>query len=119
MSNNNRFNAYAVLGVHRGSGDGEIHTAFTRLCSTFHPDRGGNPHAFIAVTAAYRDIKNEERRVKLDELMAFTCNPCKRCGNKGCLIVYGKRKSTTICPDCRGSGFTTRSWYEEQRQRKG
>lgn len=108
--NNERFNAYAVLNMHRGSTDAEIKEAFRRACQELHPDRDtGNVQEFMKVTAAYHDIKNEVKRSALAELMRFTAVECDTCKSKGYAKKYGKGAVTTACATCKGCGFVPKA----------
>lgn len=103
---NERFNAYSILGMHRGSTDADIKAAFREACQRLHPDRDtGNVQEFMQVTAAYHDIKNESKRNALAELMRFTAVECEACKSKGYSKKYGKNAVTTACASCRGCGF--------------
>ena len=61
---------YEVLGVSRGSGEGEIKSAFRRLAKECHPDRcNGDPNAekrFKEVNEAYEALKDPQRRAAYD-----------------------------------------------------
>jgi len=61
---------YEVLGVSRGSGEGEIKSAFRRLAKECHPDRcNGDPNAekrFKEVNEAYDALKDPQRRAAYD-----------------------------------------------------
>lgn len=105
--NAQRFNAYKVLGVHRGSSDEEIKAAFREACGRLHPDReNGNAEGFMEVTAAYHDVKNENKRAALADLMAFTANKCGTCDGKGFKKKLVKRKPVmSACDDCGGCGY--------------
>ena len=105
--NNERFNAYKVLGMHRGSTDADIKEAFRRACQELHPDRDtGNVQEFMKVTAAYHDIKNESKRNALAELMRFTAVECGECGSKGYKATRTKAgKVMQPCGACNGCGF--------------
>ena len=57
---------YEVLGLSRGSGEGEIKSAFRRLAKECHPDRcNGDPNAekrFKELNEAYEALKDPQRR---------------------------------------------------------
>lgn len=108
--NTERFNAYKVLNVHRGSSDADIKEAFRTACQRLHPDRDtGNVQEFMQVTAAYHDIKNEQKRNALAELMRFTAVECEACKGKGYSKKYGKAAVTTACAGCGGCGFVPKA----------
>ena len=50
---------YVILGTPRGSSRRRVKEAFRALVHRAHPDRGGDPEAFVRLCVAYRDILDE------------------------------------------------------------
>jgi curved DNA-binding protein CbpA len=52
---------WAVLGVEPGATREVITRAFRLRALETHPDRGGDPEAYIAVRAAYERLRHRQR----------------------------------------------------------
>lgn len=57
---------YKVLGVERGATPEDIKSAYRRLASKNHPDRGGSTAAFQEIQSAYDILSNPENRAAYD-----------------------------------------------------
>lgn len=58
---------YEVLGVPKDADEAAIKKAFRRRSKEAHPDRhGGDERKMVAITVAYRTLKNRERRKYYD-----------------------------------------------------
>ncbi len=57
---------YQILGVARTASDAEIKTAYRRLASQHHPDKGGDTKKFQEVEEAYRVLSNPNTRAEHD-----------------------------------------------------
>jgi DnaJ-class molecular chaperone len=53
---------YQILGVTRTASEAEIKTAYRRLASQHHPDKGGDTKKFQEVEEAYRVLSNPNTR---------------------------------------------------------
>lgn len=56
------FDPYALLGIARSASEAVIKTAYRRAVQTAHPDRGGDPDAFIAIVRAFGLLSDPESR---------------------------------------------------------
>lgn len=63
-------NPYDVLGVGRNATPEEIKSAYRKLASKHHPDRGGDTKAFQEIQAAYDTLSNPEKRQAFDNPMS-------------------------------------------------
>lgn len=61
------FDPYAVLGLTRAAGPAQIKAAYRRAAQTAHPDRGGDPAAFIAIVKAFGLLSDPDARRLYDE----------------------------------------------------
>jgi curved DNA-binding protein CbpA len=61
------FDPYDVLGVARGAGAAALKSAYRARVQTAHPDRGGDPEAFILITRAFGVLADPEARRLYDE----------------------------------------------------
>jgi curved DNA-binding protein CbpA len=61
------FDPYAVLGVSRSASAASLKSAYRARVQTAHPDRGGDPDAFILVTRAFGVLTDPEARRLFDE----------------------------------------------------
>lgn len=52
---------WQLLRVRHGASRDEVTSSFRQLAATHHPDRGGNPDAFAALTAAYHEALEASR----------------------------------------------------------
>jgi curved DNA-binding protein CbpA len=60
-------NPYDELGVARNAPKSEIKRAYRAKAKQKHPDRGGSPAEFAALSRAYRLLASPERRARFDE----------------------------------------------------
>jgi curved DNA-binding protein CbpA len=70
-------NLYEVLGLYaQGHVDADIiKAAYRRLSKQYHPDKGGDPAIFNAITKAYDVLSNPERRKRYDETGEYEDKP--------------------------------------------
>lgn len=61
------FDPYDLLGISRAANAQAIKTAYRQRVQTAHPDRGGDPEAFIAVARAFSLLSDPEARKLYDE----------------------------------------------------
>lgn len=61
------FDPYDVLGVGRAAATAEIKLAYRRKVQVVHPDRGGDPDAFILVVRAFGLLSDPDARRLFDE----------------------------------------------------
>ena len=57
---------YKILGVNRNSTDKEIKTAYRKLASQHHPDKGGDTTRFQEIQTAYDTLSDPSRRQQYD-----------------------------------------------------
>ena len=65
------FDPYATLGVARGADAAAVKAAYRARVQTAHPDRGGDPAAFIALVRAFDLLSDPEARRLYDETGIF------------------------------------------------
>jgi len=53
---------YNLLGVTKESSKSEVHKAYLKLARTKHPDKGGSPEEFQAITQAHDVLYDDEKR---------------------------------------------------------
>ncbi len=54
-----------VLGVAEGASKADIRAAYRQKARVLHPDKGGDPNAFLKVQRAYRElVKGEDRNIR-------------------------------------------------------
>lgn len=58
---------YVVLGVSKDAGHEQIKKAHRKLAMKHHPDQGGDPVAFRAISAAWKVLSNPEAKKYYDE----------------------------------------------------
>lgn len=61
------FDPYLILGLSRAATAGAIKTAYRQRVQVAHPDRGGDPTAFIAIVKAFGLLSDPEARKLYDE----------------------------------------------------
>lgn len=61
------FDPYALLGVSRTANAAAIKSAYRTQVQTAHPDRGGDPQAFILIVKAFDLLSDPEARRLYDE----------------------------------------------------
>lgn len=59
-------NPYETLGVKSDASNAEIKAAYRRKANETHPDKGGEPDAFLAVSNAFRILSDERDREYFD-----------------------------------------------------
>lgn len=62
---------YDLLGVAPSASTAEVKLAYRRIAKTHHPDGGGSPERFVALTQAYDVLSDEGRRKLYDETGQF------------------------------------------------
>lgn len=113
-------NQYEVLGVHASATDLEIREAYRRLARQHHPDRGGDPARFAAVTAAYAATGTATARAKLAALYALHCPPCPACDATGAVRTMRGFTAATVstCQACGGAGYTLTATTSVKRRKR-
>lgn len=66
MSRGHKF--YEVLGVPASASKDEIKKAYKKRAMECHPDKGGDPEEFKAISSAYEVLKDDDARAKYDHL---------------------------------------------------
>ena len=61
------FEPYTILGLDSGATDRQIKKAYRTLSLKLHPDRGGDPKAFVRLTKAYQALTDEEAKKNWDQ----------------------------------------------------
>lgn len=64
-------NYYDTLGVNETASDSEIKSAFRKLASQHHPDKGGDANKFKEINEAYDTLKNTQRRQEYDTMRKY------------------------------------------------
>jgi DnaJ-class molecular chaperone len=64
-------NAYETLGVPKGASNDEIKTAYRRLASAHHPDKGGDTGKFQEIQSAYETLTDPVKRQQHDNPNPF------------------------------------------------
>ena len=86
---------FEVLGLPPTATPDEVKHRWRTLCSTLHPDRGGNPVEFDEVRRAYKAAHAEASEPK----------PCQRCAGSGRVTQgHGFHTVQLACPACGGTG---------------
>lgn len=57
---------YQILGVERGAAADDIKSAYRKLASQHHPDRGGDTAKFQEIQEAYATLSDEQKRAQYD-----------------------------------------------------
>jgi curved DNA-binding protein CbpA len=68
-------NPYATLGIDKRASKKTIKAAFRRRAMATHPDRGGNPEEFQAVSLAYRILSDDAARKRFNETGQYETGP--------------------------------------------
>lgn len=58
---------YGVLGVAKDAAGDAVKSAYRKLAKKHHPDVGGDPEEFRALTLAYEALSDDDRRRKYDD----------------------------------------------------
>lgn len=64
-------NYYDTLGVAETATDNEIKSAFRKLASQHHPDKGGDANKFKEINEAYDTLKNTQKRQEYDAMRKY------------------------------------------------
>jgi DnaJ-class molecular chaperone len=93
-------NPFEILGLDPETATQELAiTAWRRLASQHHPDKGGDPSVFSEMRKAYKDVLQELSQPKI----------CEKCFGSGRIPIPGYIGTIKVfCPTCQGSGFITR-----------
>lgn len=101
-------NYYLVLGGHAGMDDLQLRELYRVAARQHHPDRGGDPAQFTAVTAAYAAVRTAKARAGLAQRYALSATPCDACS--GCGYVQHQRgfrgSVRAACGACGGCGYS-------------
>lgn len=62
---------YEVLGVRRTATIGEIHQAYWRLASRYHPDKGGSHEQMVRLVEAWKILSDPVTRSRYDQLVKY------------------------------------------------
>ena len=66
---------YATLGITENATTAEIKTAFRKLASEHHPDKGGSEEKFKQINEAYHVLKEDSTRQQYDAQRRMGANP--------------------------------------------
>ncbi len=101
--------AFQLLGVHVGSTDKEISSAWRALIWYVHPDRNSAPEAqkLAADVNMARDMLLNNRKRYLAELGGARCAVCNGAGHTTKQKGFTKTMKTP-CAICSGAGIITR-----------
>jgi curved DNA-binding protein len=59
---------YNILGIERSASEDQIKTAYRKLASKYHPDRGGDTKKFQEIQEAYDTLKDPEKKQAYDNI---------------------------------------------------
>lgn len=113
-------NYYLVLGGHAGMDDLQLRELYRMAARQHHPDRGGDPAQFTAVTAAYAAVRTAKARAGLAALYGLAAPVCGSCGGCG----YAQRQQgftgvvRTVCGGCGGCGYSLEAAASPRSYRK-
>lgn len=96
---------YERLGLPHGASMDDLRARWRELAFALHPDRGGDPQAFIEVEAAYRRILNHEpppQEVE-PEVRRERCGSCD--GSGKVRVTSGFHQVAFPCQECDGEGY--------------
>ena len=98
---------YGTLGAAPGWDPDRLHRRYLDLAWELHPDRGGDPAAMAALTAAWSVLRDRARRAAHDEKLKLKGLLCPSCGGAGeRAVVRGFRPAgAEACPACGGRGL--------------
>lgn len=68
-------NLYTTLNIRYAATPDEIKSAYRSMSKTYHPDKGGDPAIFDAITKAYDILSNPERRARYDATGEYEDKP--------------------------------------------
>jgi hypothetical protein len=61
---------YAVLGIERSAGLGDIHKAYLKMASRCHPDKGGCHEDMTRIVEAWKILSDPVKRARYDQLLS-------------------------------------------------
>jgi len=113
-----RSDPFKVLGVEKGASWEEIRRAYLRKVRKLHPDRGGDPEAYLRLQASYEALRSlyesrkraqivRERPGKGDYFLSFielTVREAAQGAEKWIKVP----DELAVCGECQGSGFDPR-----------
>lgn len=104
-------NPYKILGITRQATVEQARAAFLKLSKKHHPDKGGDPEAYVNMTAAYTLLGHETPRRHYEAKLYLEQDPCPICGGEGQTVKREGPKLLRVvatCQTCWGSGFLER-----------
>jgi curved DNA-binding protein len=65
---------YTILGIEKSASKEEIKSAYRKLASLHHPDRGGDTKTFQEIQAAYATLSDPDKKLQYDNYQNQTTN---------------------------------------------
>lgn len=62
---------YSLLGVQASAGTSDIHKAYWRKASIYHPDKGGTHEKMVQITEAWRILSDPSKRARYDQMREY------------------------------------------------